>query len=146
MLMIALCALPFQADAGAWPRERGKTFVSSSASARWPDQRPLELPDIYGSVYVEHGLGARITLGLDVGSSDATRKDRLKTVAFLRYTLTPSSSQHQVAFDIGGGTHRGADVLRLGASYGTGFTSFERNHLPHLTPITSARGVILKSE
>jgi hypothetical protein len=127
MLMLVLGLAPICVDAGAWPREKGKTFLALSASVIWPKQRAIELPDIYGSAYVEHGLGARFTLGLDVGSPDATRQDRLKTIAFLRYTVTPSSTKHQLAFDIGGGTFQALDVLRFGASYGTGFTSFEHN-------------------
>lgn len=125
--ILVLGFAPAYATAGAWPREKGKTFLAVSASAVWPDKRPIELPDIYGSTYIEHGLGAGVTLGLDLGSPDATRKDRLKTVVFMRYTLTPSSAKNQLSLDLGAGTYESSDVVRLGASYGKGFQSFNQN-------------------
>ena len=112
--------------AGAWPRGKGNVFVAANAELTWPDGRTIELPDIYGGTYLEFGLSQRITLGLDLGSSDATRPDRLKSVGFVRYTLTTPDAPYQFAIDAGAGRFLGETVARLGGSLGTGFTSFDR--------------------
>lgn len=125
--MILLVFAPAYATTVGWPLEKGKTFLALSASAVWPEKRPIELPDIYDSTYAEHGLGAGLTLGLDLGSPDTTRKDRMKTVAFMRYTLTPSSAKHQLSLDLGAEIFEGSHLVRLGASYGKGFQSFNQN-------------------
>lgn len=115
------------ADAGAWPRGKGKIFVSSSASLTWPTGRAFEYPDIYGSGYAEYGVSKRLTLGLDLGSSDAMQPNRLKAIGFLRYSLSDPSARHQFALDLGAGTHLGDGVLRIGASYGTGLELLSRS-------------------
>lgn len=120
LIILAVCLCTQHANAGAWPRGKGKVFLSASGSLTWPKGRALEYPDIYGSTYAELGLGARLTLGLDLGSSDATRPDRLKAVGFVRYTLTSAQSRHQFALDLGAGKNLGQNTIRLGASYGTG--------------------------
>lgn len=127
ILSCSLCVAASMATAGAWPRGKGKTFASSSASLTWPDKRELELPDVYGSSYLEYGLSKRLTIGLDMGSPDATRPERLKTVGFLRYTLTNENSAHQIAIDSGGGKYLNTDVFRLGMSYGLGFQTLKKN-------------------
>lgn len=113
--------------AGAWPRGKGNIFASSSASFTWPNGRAFEYPDIYGSAYVEYGLGDRVTMGLDIGSPDATRPSKLKAIAFMRYTLSTAQSRHQFALDFGAGKNLGNGMLRLGASYGTGLQLMERS-------------------
>ncbi len=127
ILGCVLCLSAPHANAGAWPRGKDKTFVASSATLTWPDKRELELPDIYGASYLEHGISARLTMGLDMGSPDATRPERLKTVGFLRYTFTPQTSPVQLAIDGGGGRYLGTDVARVGLAYGLGFKSFSKN-------------------
>ncbi|MGB7318081.1 MAG: hypothetical protein WBC85_08960 [Planktotalea sp.] len=126
LLVVFLCLMAAQAFAGAWPRGKGNAFISSSASLTWPKGRAFEYPDIYGSGYAEYGLSQRVTLGLDLGSSDATRQSRLKAIGFLRYTLSDPNARHQFAMDIGAGKHLGENVIRLGASYGTGIQLFSR--------------------
>jgi len=126
-ILFALCLVAPGADAGAWSREKGKTFIAGSGIATWPDDRDFELPDIYGSLYIEHGLGKRLTLGLELGSPDVTRKARLKTVGFLRYALSPPDKQNQFSIDGGIGTYLDKDVLRFGASFGRGLSVLERN-------------------
>lgn len=121
-LSVLCCAAPSCGLAGAWPRGTGNIFVAASAEMTWPKGRAIELPDIYGGTYLEYGLNARVTLGLDVGSTDITRPDRLKTITFARYTITPSNQLSQIAFDFGAGTFLGEPVVRLGVSYGKGFT------------------------
>ena len=127
ILLCCLFVTAQHANAGAWPRGKGKTFSASSAILTWPDGRTIDLPDIYGSTYLEYGISPRLTMGLDMGSPDATRPDRLKTVGFLRYTLTGPNKTHQFAIDVGGGRYLGPDVFRLGISYGLGFQSFSKN-------------------
>lgn len=41
-LILALILLPclaVMAQAGAWPREKGKTFLANSSQIEWPDMR-----------------------------------------------------------------------------------------------------------
>ncbi|MGH1577379.1 hypothetical protein [Planktotalea sp.] len=119
-LLSALLIACQSLHAGAWPRGKGKVFASASGIFSWPQGRAIELPDIYGSGYAEFGLGQRLTLGLDLGSSDATLVSKLKAVAFVRYSLSDADARHQFALDIGGGQYLGNPVLRMGGSYGTG--------------------------
>ena len=67
-LMLALAAT--EAAAGAWPRPKGETFVSI-ATRQSTGARTLiaAVQDIesYNSIYVEHGLTDRLTVGLDAG-------------------------------------------------------------------------------
>lgn len=126
-LCCVLCVLAPCVSAGAWPRGEGKVFISASGSFTWPEGRALELPDIYGSNFLEYGLIDRVTLGLDLGSADITRADRLKAVGFARYTLTRPDAPNQFAIDAGLGQLNGASVVRLGVSYGRGFQSFGLN-------------------
>ena len=108
-----MCLAASHVHAGAWPRGKGKTFGASAATFTWPDQRELQLPDIYGSTYLEHGIAPRLTMGLDIGTPDAKRLNRLKSVAFLRFTLTANDAPFQVAVDGGGGHYRDTNVTRF---------------------------------
>ncbi|MEP5154862.1 hypothetical protein [Planktotalea sp.] len=125
--LASLALLTEQTSAGAWPRGKGKVFLSYSSSLTWPDGRPLELPDIYGGIYAEYGLSKRLTFGLDVGSPDATRPNRLKAIGFFRYSLSAPSAAHQFAFDVGAGKYLGEPVVRIGGSYGKGISLFSRS-------------------
>lgn len=118
-LTAAFCA-PQMASAGAWARGKGKTFVSATAILTWPKGRALEYPDVYGGLYIERGLGPRLTFGLDIGTSDATRPSRLKAMGFMRYTLTAPDARLQFALDIGAGRYLNAPALRLGAALSSG--------------------------
>ena len=122
-----LCATPSLVFAGAWPRGEGKMFVAASAEMTWPDGRALELPDIYGATYLEYGLRPHVTMGLDIGSADITKSERLKAVGFVRYTITQGSSPYQIAVDAGVGTFSGQNVVRFGASYSKGLSIFARD-------------------
>jgi hypothetical protein len=125
-LVCLLCVFGEHSSAGAWQRAKGSVFLSSSASITWPKDRPLELPDIYGSTYAEFGLGRRLTLGLDAGSSDTTKPSKLKAVGFLRYTLSNPNARHQFAVDLGGGSYLGNSVFRAGAAFGMGLKFKDR--------------------
>ena len=114
--------LPSLLTAGPWPRGEGNVFLSSSAFLTWPAGRVPEAPDIYGSGFAEYGLTDRLTLGLDIGSPDYMNMDRLKAVGFVKYSLSAPEAIHQVALDLGGGTDQGTGVIRLGASYGRGWS------------------------
>ena len=67
-LLLALAGT--EAAAGAWPRPKGETFVSI-ATRQTTGARTLiaAVQDIrsYSSVYIEHGLTDRLTIGLDAG-------------------------------------------------------------------------------
>lgn len=118
LLFICMCSPAF---AGAWPRGKGKVFVSNSAFMTWPKGRALKYPDIYGAAYVEYGIMPRLTLGLDLGSSNAKRLDALKAVGFLRYSISEHEAPHQFAIDLGIGQNLGNRVIRMGLGYGAGF-------------------------
>lgn len=123
----ALFLFAVQANAGAWPRGKGKVFVAFNGSFTWPNGRAFEYPDIYGGGYAEVGLGKRLTLGLDLGSPDYTRSSRLKAVGFLRYSLSAPDAAHQFSVDLGAGNYQGDPVVRLGASYGKGLALFSKS-------------------
>ncbi|WP_293447202.1 hypothetical protein [Planktotalea sp.] len=125
-LVCLLCFIGEQSSAGAWSRTKGSVFFSSSASMSWPKDRPLSLPDVYGSAYAEYGLGRSLTLGMDVGSSDSTKSSKLKAVGFIRYNLSNPNARHQLAVDLGGGSYLGNSVIRAGAAFGMGLKLMDR--------------------
>lgn len=128
IILGALCLLLSSVclAAGPWAREEGKMFIAASGFATWPDGRAMEYPDVYGSGYAEYGLGRKLTAGLDLGSSDMQRPDKLKAIGFLRYTLTAPDAPVQAALDFGGGIDLMRPTLRLGASLGYGFQLWDK--------------------
>ncbi|WP_293440174.1 hypothetical protein [Planktotalea sp.] len=124
---LLMCLAASHVHAGAWPHGKGKTFSASSATFTWPDQRKLKFPDIYGSTYLEHGITPRLTKGLDMATPDAKRHNRLRSVAFSRFTLTANDALFQVAVDGGGGHYRDTDVMRFGLSYRIGFKTLKKD-------------------
>ena len=119
--LIALLMLAGQAAAGAWPRETGATFLSVAALVEAPE--PGQDPTGYVSVYAEHGLGRRLTAGLDLGSDEAGTK---KAIAFLRVPLSAPDHTLKLAAELGAGSLGGEAVLRPGLSLGRGLTLFGR--------------------
>lgn len=118
-----LLFLPQMAEAGAWPRERGKGFISAGATLNWP-QAVLSAgsgsaphPKTYTTFYLEYGLTDRITLGLDLGRA-VSGKD--KTVAFVQFPLRNQDAGPKVALQLGFGQVGGDTVLRPGLAVGWG--------------------------
>jgi len=119
------CLISTGAEAGAWARAPGEVFLSFSSNLQGsPEALAGGLTDLdrYDSVYLEVGLGHRLTLGADYGQGEFTRE----AMAFLRYTLTPPEARWQVALDLGAGRREvdqlgERDLLRTGLSIGHGF-------------------------
>ncbi len=113
-----------QAQAGAWARGTGNTFVALSyAMAEDPELFGTEAfdPAGYLSLMIEHGVGDRLTFGLDAGRSDA---GDYKAVTYLSRTFGPMDGKMRYAVQLGAGTSRhfmGDDpVAYLGTSIGRG--------------------------
>jgi hypothetical protein len=105
--------LALQAQAGPWPRAEGETFLSTAIEA------PLAQGDGLFTLYAEHGLTDRLTLGLDMG---ATRHEMQKTVVFARLPFGEAPGGMRLAVELGLGLIRDQPVLRPGFSFGRGFS------------------------
>lgn len=125
-IILALSA--FRAEAGAWPREEGKTFVSLSQVFTTGTQSllaPTETLTSYSSIYAEYGLTGTLTIGFDAAYG-AGPEARLATgIAFVRRPIWESPSGHRFAADFGVGwrTESGDQDVRLrpGVAWGRGF-------------------------
>lgn len=116
-LLFAATDLP----AGAWPREKGRVFASTSVRLFWPQdisRRTSRAPTgRYNTFYAEYGLTDRLTLGLDLGRSvSGADKDML----FLRLPLSPRGARVKVAAELGLGVIDRQAVSRPGLSLGLG--------------------------
>lgn len=98
-------------QAGAWPREKGKVFLS--ASTRVAGASLAGPYSIYSTTYLEYGL----TVGLDVGHAISGQG---KAVVFLRYPLALGKGPNRFAVELGLGTIAGEPAIRPGFSYGRG--------------------------
>lgn len=115
MLMLMLTAA--QADAGAWPREAGETFLSFSVETEEPDRYGRIRS--FATLYAEHGLNARVTVGLDAGGDSARMS---KAVLFLRLPLNAAESRTKIAAEFGLGRAADRPALRPALSLGRGFS------------------------
>lgn len=104
-------------SAGAWPREKGHGFVSSTF--RVSAGRVQGPYSVYSTVYLEYGLGHDLTLGLDVGNGVSGTS---KAILFLRRPLGELAPGHIVAAELGIGRIARQAALRPGISYGHGFS------------------------
>ena len=123
--------LPFQAVAGAWPREEGRVFVSTSATITVPQaalvgRAPLS-PEVFLGGLVEYGVTERITFGLDGGH--VLGRSGFSGIAFLRFGLNPGSGANRYALHAGLGydAQPAGIVVRAGAAAGRGFEAFGKN-------------------
>ncbi len=121
VLVFALWSGP--ASAGAWMREPGTSFISlatQSDLAKAPRIRPGEGV----SIFAEHGLGPRVTIGIDGWRSNGTGA----FAAFLRLPLSRPGGAHNFALDLALGGYRGKGqptdpTIRLALGWGRGFRS-----------------------
>jgi hypothetical protein len=116
-----LLALTGEGVAGAWPRKQGSSFVAMGVTLGWPrdigqwvSQAPTE---VYRTLYVEHGLTGRLTLGLDLGKS-VSGDD--KAVVFLQMPLDLGERHGVMALNLGIGRIGGTAILRPGLALGRG--------------------------
>ncbi|WP_300037137.1 hypothetical protein [uncultured Roseobacter sp.] len=107
LMALVICLVGGQsARAGAWLREEGRGFSSTSVTA-------TQDRDFSGSIYLEYGLTARHTLGADISLGlDRTGQQNGSGVVFLRFPIGPTD-----------GTHRFAGEAGLGARYTNGIFS-----------------------
>lgn len=114
LLAIFLCLLHQvgPAQAGAWLRQEGTGFASTSSYVA----SPFSADTAYHGLYVEYGLTPRLTLGLDLGRGVTGQN---KTVVFARVPIK-GEGRDRLAFELGAGTIAGQQTLRPGLSYGRG--------------------------
>ncbi|MBP0481632.1 hypothetical protein [Sagittula salina] len=121
LLSCLTLALPAQAEAGAWPRDKGAGFLAVATRLTWPQDitlwTSLSPTEDYQTLYIEYGLTDRLTLGLDVGRSVSGAG---KTVAFLQMPLRDRDRGPKIAAQMGLGQISGETVLRPGLSLGWG--------------------------
>lgn len=119
VLGVILGCLAGSALAGAWPREKGRTFLSVStvpartSSADW------------SGVYAERGLTPRLTLGFDAGRGHAELGD-WQALAFLRWDLAPEARlRRAVSLGLGARAAEGTitPLIRPAFALGRGFES-----------------------
>jgi hypothetical protein len=127
-LLLALAAT--EAAAGAWPRPKGETFISiatrQSTGARTLVAAVQDI-DSYNSIYVEHGLTDRLTVGLDAGQGRGPDEEIAAALVFARLPVW-SPGEHRLAADLGFGLLEdevdGTETrIRPGLAWGRGFES-----------------------
>lgn len=111
-LLAVMILLAGQAGAGAWPRDKGATFLSFST-----DFRTDGSDDLFTALYLEYGLGHNITVGLDLGTDfDGFSK----ALSFARLPLIDPAKDNKLAFELGLGMIDDSAVLRPGLMIGRG--------------------------
>lgn len=115
LLLAALAAGP--AEAGPWLRDEGATYLSFGFEA------PQD-GDSWASLYAEHGLRERLTLGVIAGRSAARQEG--EALVFARRPVGGTEGPWRAAVELGFGARfdeggRTAPALRIGASIGRGF-------------------------
>ncbi len=151
---VLLVLTPQCAEAGAWARGEGQTFVALSYKLEG-DPETLGTPDFetsgYTSLLVERGLGPRLTFGLDAGiddSGDAT------AIAYVSRTVGPDDGPNRFALHAGGGASRhdgmSEALAYLGASWGRGIETRWGNGWAAADPMlyyrTQSGDVIVKAD
>jgi hypothetical protein len=122
--MILLLSVP--ANAGPWPREEGKVFLSFSYETT-TDLNGIALLDFdhAASAYGEYGLTPRLTFGIDLFRNLSASEQT--SILFLRRALARSDATHQFAISLGlGTTDAGAasqSLAMLGFSWGRGIST-----------------------
>ena len=114
VLFLALM-LPAAVQAGPWPREAGRTFLSLSGERNRADSS-------YASAYAEYGLTPRTTLGMELGRADQAETS---AVLWLQRALDDGQGPNRFAMQSGAGVIRRNDltlpVVQGALSWGRGF-------------------------
>ena len=123
-LLLSLCLSLWAASAlgGAWPREKGTTFLSFGGNVALFDgaTRPVHYDP---TIYVEHGATARLTFGIDGYAADAGTAGSL--FAWIRLPWRPERAGDLWAVSTGLGMTLLPDgdreaTTRLGLHWGRG--------------------------
>lgn len=123
-LILAFALLPWlvsTVDAGAWPRAKGQTFLATTGQVDAPDEAGIARQSF--TLYAEHGVTERLTLGLDLGG-DALRMT--KAIAFARWPIGRDARDLKIAVEIGLGEVSEQGAVRPGLSLGRGLTLWGR--------------------
>ncbi|CUH67283.1 hypothetical protein TG4357_02918 [Thalassovita gelatinovora] len=115
LLAICIWLVPATAPAGAWLRDKGTGFFSTSAYLIDPNSGGNH----YAGIYMEYGVAARLTLGLDLGRGVSGNG---KTIGFLKLPIGSLMGPHHIVLDLGFGEIAGNPTFRPGLSYGRGFS------------------------
>ena len=114
VLFLALM-LPAAVQAGPWPREVGRTFLSLSGERNRADSS-------YASVYAEYGLMPRTTLGMELGRADQAETS---AILWLQRALDDGQGPNRFAMQSGAGVIQRDDlalpVVQGALSWGRGF-------------------------
>lgn len=102
--------------AGPWMRGEDETFLSYSIETDL-ENGISDGSGFYGSLYAEHGLTKRLTVGLDAGGHD---DDMSKAIAFFRWPVSAEDRNLRVSAEFGLGMAREDFALRPGISVGRG--------------------------
>jgi hypothetical protein len=131
IIALASLCIGAQAEAGAWPREKGSTFLSFSHAAS-TGTTTLLTPEFqinnYTSVFAEYGLTEKLTIGLNAGFGGDDDYSVQAGYVFARHPVWSDDSGHRVAAEIGFGLVEDEPDGRQnrvipGLSWGYGFES-----------------------
>lgn len=128
-LLALLVLVSARAEAGAWPRGKGETFLAlgQALSSGTP---ALLAPDLsfrsFTTLYAEYGVTERLTLGLDAAYGWGPEADLWTGLVFARWPLGETAAGDRFAIDLGLGrrveSEEGDDLrARLGLAWGRGF-------------------------
>ncbi|WP_375553332.1 hypothetical protein [Roseovarius mucosus] len=123
--LFAVLILPWlvgMAEAGAWPRAKGQTFLAATGQLDAPDETGLARQSF--TLYAEYGATERLTLGVDLGG-DALQM--IKTIVFARWPVGRPARKVKIAVELGLGEVAEQRALRPGLSLGRGLTLWGRH-------------------
>lgn len=125
LIITAAMLYAAQSVAGAWPREEGSMFLSFGYTLSSPKDALGDDLQGYSSTYLERGLGADLTLGVDAGMETDTD---YSAIFFLRRPFGSGAGPNVFAYQGGLGLAGSAGtrhdyLLQLGASWGRGLTT-----------------------
>lgn len=113
-LALLFALLPAAADAGAWARDAGGTFVALSTERDGDGNR-------YDGLYAEYGLGDRVTLGAEIGHSGGVQTSAL---VWMQRSLDDGQGVHRLSLATGAGAIRRdgqwLPLAQLALSWGRG--------------------------
>ena len=121
-ILVLFLLLGIQAQAGPWPRGKGKLFYSAHANGEYSEDTGQISQ--FGSLYGEYGLSDTFTLGTDYSGSDI-RTD--KAIAFLRVPIANKDRPWLLAAEIGIGLVDSETTIRPGFSIGRGYWLWDRD-------------------